>query len=446
MKRLFIALVLALAAWGIAEAKINLAALLKERDTVQLTIYNAADLTLVKENRMLTLKKGLNQLQFSWENTLIDPTSLEMIPKSRAGDVDILSLSFPSGSKNLGLFNIDSRISGKVPVEISYLTSGLSWRAFYMGTLSTDEMSMRLQGYIQLTNNSGVDYENAQTRVIVGQIHLLDEIATLARRQYPYGRPHPERVIGYDMDTGIRTRQMFEKATPEMMTNAAAAPKEIARESLSEYFLYTIEGEETLPDQWSKRLPSFDVSQIPVENLYQFEEERFGQSAVRFLMFKNDNEHKLGITPLPEGHLKVFRNLDETGHLNYEGHSYINYTPVEEKAKLNLGPVENVIVEPVLMKYETQNYMFFENGNISGWDEIRTFHIGVKNTREIPVTVDIYRNFPSTSWDLKIISDTMPYEKIDKDTVKFTVKIDGKSHKTFSYMLTTYHGSRSETR
>jgi hypothetical protein len=39
------------------------------------------------------------------------------------------------------------------------------------------------------------------------------------------------------------------------------------------------------------------------------------------------------------------------------------------------------------MKYETQNYTFFENGNISGWDEIQTFNIKVKNTRDIPVMV-----------------------------------------------------------
>ena len=40
---------------------------------MQLTIYNSADLTLVRESRALTLKQGINKLQFSWVNTLIDP-------------------------------------------------------------------------------------------------------------------------------------------------------------------------------------------------------------------------------------------------------------------------------------------------------------------------------------------------------------------------------------
>ena len=47
-----------------------------KRDSVQLTIYNSEDLTLVRETRKVTFKKGPNPLQFSWANTLIDPTSL----------------------------------------------------------------------------------------------------------------------------------------------------------------------------------------------------------------------------------------------------------------------------------------------------------------------------------------------------------------------------------
>ena len=48
-----------------------------KRDSVQLTIYNSEDLTLVRETRTITFKKGVNPLQFSWANTLIDPTSVE---------------------------------------------------------------------------------------------------------------------------------------------------------------------------------------------------------------------------------------------------------------------------------------------------------------------------------------------------------------------------------
>ena len=48
------------------------------RATVQLTIYNSEDLTLVRETRVVTFKQGNNPLQFSWANTLIDPSSVEL--------------------------------------------------------------------------------------------------------------------------------------------------------------------------------------------------------------------------------------------------------------------------------------------------------------------------------------------------------------------------------
>jgi len=62
---------------------------LPRRDKVQLTIYNSADLTLVRERRNLTLKKGWNWLQFMWANTLIDPTSLSLEPLEQADKIDI---------------------------------------------------------------------------------------------------------------------------------------------------------------------------------------------------------------------------------------------------------------------------------------------------------------------------------------------------------------------
>ncbi|MCK4960717.1 MAG: hypothetical protein KAT00_14995, partial [Planctomycetes bacterium] len=161
MKRLILITMVVLTA-SICQAKIDLVTL-PTRDTVQLTIYNSADLTLARESRALTLKTGINKLQFSWAGTLIDPTSLDMLPKANADKIDIAELTYPPRVKNLGLWNIDSQVSGQIPVEISYLTSGLSWRAFYMGTLSEDEKTMRLQGYVRVTNNSGEDYENAQT-------------------------------------------------------------------------------------------------------------------------------------------------------------------------------------------------------------------------------------------------------------------------------------------
>src|SRR3982750_4823805 len=66
-----------------------------KRDSVQLTIYNSEDITLVRETRVVTFKKGINPLQFSWANTLIDPSSVELRFISSADKLDLQDTTFP---------------------------------------------------------------------------------------------------------------------------------------------------------------------------------------------------------------------------------------------------------------------------------------------------------------------------------------------------------------
>jgi hypothetical protein len=428
-----------------AEAKVDLVTL-PSRDAVQLTIYNSADLTLARESRALTLKEGLNELQFSWANTLIDPTSLEMMPLAKAGQIDIQELVYPPRVKDVGVWRIQSALSGRVPIEINYLTSGLSWRAFYLGTLDAKETTMRLKGYVRVTNQSGEDYAQAQVRLIVGKVHILDQIAALAQRQYPYGRPgaQPPRLLGRGRVEEDKMYKMADAMRPMMEAEQAAVrkPKEIVKEGLSEYFLYTIEGTETIPNGWSKRLPSFDVKDIDVVNLYKYEEERYGRSVMRFLSFKNDEAHQLGETPIPGGMIKVFRQVDAAGHLSYEGQSRFKYIPVGEDVELNLGEVKNVVVEATLMEQRTENYSFDRWRNIDGWEEVRAYEIEVKNTRDVPVKIEIQRNMNTTYWDIRNEGLRGDYEKVDKDTVKYTVTLKPQEDTVFRYVLRTYHGTR----
>ena len=428
-----------------AFAKIDLTTL-PESDGVQLTIYNSADLTFAKDSRTLTVKEGENRLQFSWEGTLIDPTSLEMFPVRNGDKVDIADLTFPPRVRNLGIWNVSSRMKGPLPVKVSYFTSGISWRAFYMGTLSTDESRMYLQGYVRVTNNSGEDYENASVRLIVGKVNLLDKIAELSRRRWPYGRPG---VVTHDVplsesESGTHRDDLQTELGFKADTKLnSLRKKEIKKEGLSEYFLYSIEGTETIPNRWSKRLPSLDAEDIPVVNLYKYEEEMYGSSVVRFLSFKNDEEHKLGQTPIPGGAMKVYRDLSDNKHLSYTGRSSFKYIPVNEKVKLNLGAVKNIAVKPTRMDYSTKDYRYDRHGNISGWTSVEVWKMEVKNTRDIPVEIEIKRNFKTNYWQ---IETKQKYEKIDRDTIKIKLKLKPGQNETFEYTLTKYHGDNQSNK
>ena len=186
---LFLALAAAVAPGTPGCAAVDVVTLPTQEDT-QLTIYNSADITMVREHRLLTVKQGVNRIQFSWANTLIDPTSIEFRILDKQDQVDLVDTTFPAGRNDVLQWNVTSRMAGKVPVEIRYFTSGITWAADYVGIANEDETRLRLTGYVRVTNDSGEQYDNAQTRLVVGNINLVEKIADLAQKPAPEGGEH----------------------------------------------------------------------------------------------------------------------------------------------------------------------------------------------------------------------------------------------------------------
>ncbi len=413
---------------------------LPERERVQVTVYNSDDLTLVRDVRRLTLRKGTNRLSFDWSGTLIDPTSLHLEAVDRPDAVELLDVSYPPGVRAKAVWTVESEIEGEVPVAISFFTSGLSWRAFYGVTLAADERTMRLDGYVRIENQSGENYENATTRVLVGKVNLIDRIAMLAQRQFPYGSPIPR--------PRVTTATRFALEAPEKEESDAFGGelrdlKEIAKEALSEYVLYTIEGTETLEHGWAKRLPSFSAAEVPVVHLYRFEEERFGRAVVRFLRFANDEASGLGESPIPAGNASIYRTVDDGGRLGYVGAAALKYIPVGQRAELEIGPAADVLVEPILANLEMENFAFDRRGNVAGFEEIQTYRLEVSNRKQIPVRVEIRRNLRHQYHRATALAGSegaMATE--DLDTLKFELDLAPGETRELRYRVRYLEGAR----
>jgi hypothetical protein len=443
---------------------------LPRREDLQLTIYNSADLTLVREKRHLTLKKGWNWLQFMWANTLIDPTSLHLEPLEDQDKVSIEQLVYPPRLKELGRWLIRSEVEGQVPFELTYFTSGLSWRAFYMGTLTPDETKMTLSGYVRVANASGEDYSEARTRLLVGKVNLLDEIAQLAHRQQAFLRPDQDgrdRNSWGRMDNKNEGNYLYSDSLMlgdklDSLERDDLQQKTVTKEGLSEYFLYTIEGRETIPNRWGKRLPSFETEDVPVKSLFKFDTERWGDQTMRFVSFANDPEHELGETPIPDGTIKLFHQVDERQHLSYVGGSSFKYIPVGEEVELPMGAAQLVEVKPTLMEKRTENILFDDDGDIVGWDEVYHWKIEVANARMLPVEIEITRGFETTYWEIEdwggrstqqsahsnqmvgSAHPTVEFEKHDATHARFELTVPPRMKQTIDYTIRTYHGKRQE--
>lgn len=425
------------------------------RDTVQLTIYNSEDITLVRETRHLTFKQGINPLQFSWANTLIDPTSVELRFKTHADRLDLLDTTFPHDKPQMLYWNVRSEWDGDAVVEITYFTSGLSWSADYVCVSDHGEEKMSFDGFVRITNNSGENYENAQVRLVVGTINLVEKVADLARRGFITKKEAKDYFFGVKKTADFKPkarRSLRGAVNGKLALAEAAAPKEIVKEDLSEYFIYTIEGTETIKHTWSKRMRSFQGKQVPFRIQYRYRPAEYGDQLVRLFLLRNDEAGSLGTTPLPDGIVRLYRDNGRDG-LSFLTQQQIEYVPIGQEIVLNLGRDPEVIHEWVRLKSWRDTFWFRRHGlniyvnpdqghrieikdEVAGWDDHQKWVERIRNYRDKPINVQVRRSFNGHVFFRSRLEPTL----FDYRTPQFTARIAPAEKKELAYHLVIRQG------
>ena len=442
-KAIVVLLLAVLPAASAAAKNVDLVTLPK-RDTVQLTIYNSEDITLVKETRHVTLKKGRNKLQFSWAGTLIDPSSVEFRALEQADKIEVADTVFPGQKPQHLYWNIDSQVEGQVKVEVTYFTSGLTWRMDYVSITDPDETKMQFRGYVRVFNNSGEEYEDAEVRLIVGTINLVEKIADLAKRRgIPV--PKPAEPMAERLRRQVLLKSLAKAgAAMEMAKRAAppAKPKQVVKEGLSEYFMFAIEGTETIRNGWSKRMRAVKADDTKFDIVYRMRSYQYGSRPVRFFIWVNDDEHKLGESPLPDGRVRIFRDNGKDG-LSFLGEQQIRYVPVKAKIEVNLGPDDLVVYETKRIATQRYNFHFRTSGGrqyVAGWDEKTQWVDTIRNYRTKPIRFELRRQWPGhVDYESEVKTTLFDYRTIE---AKFSVKARGR--KLYPCTVVMHHGTNSK--
>ena len=215
--------------------------------------------------------------------------------------------------------------------------------------------------------------------------------------------------------------------------------KQIIKEGVSEYFLYTIEGRDTIANGWSKRLPSFRAPGVPVTSYYKFERERWGDQVMRYYRFTNSAPAQLGKEPLPDGSVIALRTINDDLLSAFVGRTQVKYIPIDEVVELELGNDQEVLVKPTLLNWAKTDVSSDGQGNIIGWTTTETWKIEVQNSKDIPVTVDVRRRFEG-DWSL---TTRATYEDLDAHRAKFLLALQPRQAQELEYQLTTRHGTNA---
>jgi len=275
---------------------------------------------------------------------------------------------------------------------VSYFTSGLTWSMDYVTVCDPDETKMQFDGYVRVYNSSGEEYENAQVRLIVGTINLVEKIADLARR---YGiRVSAESGTQLEELRRLVARKSFAKAElAAELIDFEEAEKAIVKEGISEYFMFTVAGTETIRNGWSKRMRAVEAEDVEFDIVYRMRAHQYGARPVRFFVWKNDEKHKLGESPLPNGLVRIFRDNGRDG-LSYLGEQLVRYVPIDADIEVNLGPDDLVVYETRKMATTRLNFHFRGRKGkevVDGWDEKQEWLDTVRNYHTKPIVFELRR-------------------------------------------------------
>ena len=287
-----------------------------------------------------------------------------------------MDTTYPAGRNDALQWNIKSQIAGKIPVEIRYFTSGITWAADYVGIANEDETKLAVTGYVRVTNGSGEVYDNAQTRLVVGKINLVEKIADLARQPAPGSIPVPDEppIVYPDAapwDALTAKHKKFDEALQEAgdqgKSGEGQKPKQVVKQGLSEYFLFTIEGREDIKDKEPKRLVALKVADVPLECFYKLTDRTADKGFTKFYRFKNvkllDEKGKekklssmenLGLSPLPNGTVRLFSEY-KSKDLAYVGGTETKYVPIGDRVEVNVGPDKDITIHRRLKDQKTSN-------------------------------------------------------------------------------------------
>lgn len=375
------------AAWA---AKIELSTV-PPREGVEVIIYRDVDLTLVREQRTIRFHGGENEVAFSWADTRIDPTSVRIRIAGDGEGYSLTQTTYPAEQPNTLVWHITAPRDGPAPLEVSYFTSGLTWQAGYTLVLDYEEKQGEFSADFSIGNNSGEAYEQARVSLLTGGVRLIEQVVALQ------AEPARERRMGVMAD-GMA---MMGPGAPE-----AAAPMggmmssgmggygggyafgevmeavEIAAASASEHERYDLDTDMALLDGWVTRLRFAHTDAVRPEVIARCSNPFGSTTADRIVKIRNAEESGLGLAPLPEGPIAVFKR-DPAGRLIYVGESRFPYTATDREAEFPVGVLSDVVVEAKHMGMLKRDIEFNDTGYIQGKVVEHHYSIEIRNRDSI---------------------------------------------------------------
>lgn len=446
---------------------------LNDQQSVAVTIYNG-DLALVKDQRKINLKSGLNNLALRDVSGQIRPETALLRSLSDAGSISVLEQNFDFDlltpqkllekyvGKTVGVIKTHPTTGAETTEQATVLSAsngvvmrmGNRIETGIPGRIVYDDVPANLRDRPTLVtrlNNTAAGEQTVELSYLTGGLGWkADYVAELSPKENSidlsgwvtltntsgasYNNAKLQLVAG-DVNRvhEVYPAKMMDKFEARGMVASVA---EMAEQSLLEYHLYTLNRPTTIAESQTKQVALLSASGIPArKELVLFGKDYYYSSSYGdlgqkmkvsvFVEFENKESSRLGM-PLPKGIIRVYKK-DNAGNAQFVGEDNIDHTPKNEKVRMKLGESFDVTADKKQTDFKAlpnpaKGNHLFESA----------FEIVLKNAKKETATVIVQEPIPG---DWKMMSESHHSTKPTSHTASWKIDIPPEGKTTLTYRV-----------
>lgn len=300
---------------------------------------------------------------------------------------------------------LDAAGAGQRDVTLTYLTTGLQWKADYVARFDERAGRLDLTGWITLTNQSGVTFTDADTRVVAGDVALINP-------NNPYGGRYPQ---------------------PPRPPARGNGTEQGGAQGLADVYIYPLPEPVTVANNQTKQVGLLDVSNVPASKRYLFEAGYFNtetepRAADVAVIFSNSRASGVG-TQLPAGVARVYVN-DEAGEPRFIGEDQVPHTPAGSDIVITTGQAFDVTVQPRVVSTQSAPKPAYYR-----WRTQFEMQYTVRNARPQAVVVEVRQH--GLGRDTQLSAQSIDGVVQDANTIVWRVPVPANGETVLTATVTT---------
>ena len=445
---------------------------LQDQQEVAVTIYND-NLALVKDQRKVKLKNGINSLALRDVSAQIRPETALLRSLSASGSLSVLEQNFDFDlltpqkllekyvGRSVGIMRMNP-VTGMETTEQAQVLSANNGVVLKIadrietgipGRLTYSDVPPNLRDrptlVVQLQNKNPAEQDLELSYLTAGLGWKVDYVAELNSSEdkldlsgwvtlsntsgTTYRNARLQLVAGDVNRVQEQCAAMMKTMRMDAMAETATPMKE---ESLLEYHLYSLGRPTTIAENQTKQVALLSASGIPARKelvlrgadyYYQASYGELGQKMKVgvFIEFDNKEASRLGM-PLPKGSMRVYKK-DGLGNAQFVGEDSIDHTPRNETVRLKLGEAFDVTADKKQTDFKklpnpAKGNSLFESA----------YEIVLKNAKKERITVTVQEPIPA---DWKILKSSHPSTKAASNTAVWHIEVPPEGRATLTYRV-----------